>query len=164
MTTITPAQTRVNYKRIANLAKIIWNEHYTPIIGEQQVSYMLKKFQSATAIENEVDKGIEYYLLTHQGVCVGYFSFIKGEEFLFISKLYVLKTARGNGIGKAALSFMETRAKELGLKKIRLTVNKFNSNSIKAYEKMAFVNIDAIVQNIGSGYIMDDYVLEKIIK
>jgi len=164
MTTIVPAQTRANYLIIADLANLIWTEHYTPIIGEQQVAYMLEKFQSALAIEDQVEKGIMYYLLLYQDTHVGYFSFSKNEESLFLSKLYVLNSARGNGIGRAALSFIEVQAKKLNLKKIKLTVNKFNTNSIKMYEKLGFVNIEAIVQNIGNGYVMDDYVLEKVIK
>ena len=164
MTTIVPAQTRANYKIIADLANLIWTEHYTPIIGEQQVAYMLEKFQSALAVEDQVEKGIMYYLLLYQDTHVGYFSFSKNEESLFLSKLYVLNSVRGNGIGRAALSFIEAQAKELDLKKIKLTINKFNTNSIKMYEKMGFVNIEAIVQNIGNGYVMDDYVLEKVIK
>jgi len=164
MTTIVPAQTRANYKIIADLANLIWTEHYTPIIGEQQVAYMLEKFQSALAVEDQVEKGIMYYLLLYQDTHVGYFSFSKNEESLFLSKLYVLNSVRGNGIGRAALSFIEAQANELDLKKIKLTINKFNTNSIKMYEKMGFVNIEAIVQNIGNGYVMDDYVLEKVIK
>jgi RimJ/RimL family protein N-acetyltransferase len=83
---------------------------------------------------------------------------------MFLSKLYVLNSARGNGIGRMALAFMEKQTRELNLKKIKLTVNKLNTNSIKAYEKIGFINIEAIVQDIGNGYVMDDYVLEKIIK
>jgi ribosomal protein S18 acetylase RimI-like enzyme len=164
MTTIVPAQTRVDYEAIADLANRIWTEHYTPIIGEQQVAYMLEKFQSVLAIEDQVEQGFSYYLLTHQNTYVGYFSFSTNDEYLFLSKLYVLNSARGNGIGKAALSFVEEQVKERGLGKIQLTVNKYNFNSIKAYEKMGFINSKAIVQDIGSGYVMDDYVLEKVIK
>jgi RimJ/RimL family protein N-acetyltransferase len=71
---------------------------------------------------------------------------------------------RGNGIGRSALSFIEAQVKALDLRKIQLTVNKFNTNSIKAYEKMGFVNTEATVQDIGNGYVMDDYVLEKTVK
>jgi RimJ/RimL family protein N-acetyltransferase len=80
-----------------------------------------------------------------------------------LSKLYVLRSARGNGIARSALSFIEAQVKALGLRKIQLTVNKFNTNSIKAYEKMGFINRKAIIQDIGNGYVMDDYVLEKAI-
>jgi len=164
MTTILHAATNVNYKIIAELATIIWTEHYTPIIGEPQVTYMLEKYQSAIAIEDQVENGMLYYLIEHQNNPVGYFSFSKNKEFLFLSKLYVLTTARGNGIGRAALSFLEKTAKELHLKKIKLTVNRFNTNSVKAYEKMGFVIVEAVIQDIGNDYVMDDYVLEKVLK
>ena len=161
MVNIVTVHTRPNITIVADLAQTIWTEHYTPIIGLDQVNYMLNKFQSVMAVKDQVDKGITYCLLQFQDNYVGYFSFSVNEDFLFLSKLYVLKSARGNGIAKAALSFIEGKVQELGLKKIRLTVNKYNSNSIVAYQKMGFVNVGSIVQDIGNGYVMDDYVLEK---
>jgi GNAT superfamily N-acetyltransferase len=155
------ANKKADFLRIADLANVIWTEHYTSIIGEQQVAYMLEKFQSAKAIEEQVKQGNAYYLIIHQNIEVGYFSYSKKNELLFLSKLYVLKELRGKGIGKIALEFIEDQAKKLGCRKISLTVNKYNTNSIKAYERMGFKNIKAIVQDIGNGYIMDDYLMEK---
>ena len=43
MTEITIAITATDYNIITQLADIIWREHYTPIIGVDQVEYMLKK-------------------------------------------------------------------------------------------------------------------------
>lgn len=164
MTKIVSASTKADYKIIADLATIIWTEHYMPIIGEQQITYMLDKFQSASAVESQIESGYQYFLLKDENTSVGYFSFEEREGVLFLSKLYVLSTARGKGFGKAALLFMEAKVKEKGLKKIQLTVNKYNSNSIKAYGKMGFKNVRELVQDIGNGYVMDDYVLEKEIR
>ncbi|REG82285.1 GNAT family N-acetyltransferase [Algoriphagus antarcticus] len=161
MKTILPARTTAEYTTIADLANRIWFEHFGPIIGEEQVSYMLQKFQSVLASEDQVEKGMRYYLLLHQAVPVGYFAFSRKEESLFLSKLYVLDSMRGMGMGRLALTFIEAQAIELQLKKIELTVNKYNSSSIQVYEKMGFITIDSIVQDIGNGYVMDDYVLEK---
>jgi len=161
MTTILPVQSKEHISITATLAKKIWTQHYTPIIGTAQVSYMLDKFQSAMAIENQLKEGILYYLLLHNEVPVGYFSFHLKEAHLFLSKLYVLSTARGHGVGKKAMSFMESQATQLGLATIQLTVNKYNSIAIKAYEKMGFINTAAVIQDIGNGYVMDDYILEK---
>ena len=36
--------------KISALAGEIWREHYTPIIGAEQVEYMLAKFQTAERI------------------------------------------------------------------------------------------------------------------
>ena len=49
---------------------------------------------------------------------------------------------------------------ELGKKKIQLTVNKNNINTIKAYEKWGFKTIDSVVTDIGYGFVMDDYIME----
>lgn len=32
--------------QLEKLAKEIWNQHFVPIIGQDQVDYMLNKFQS----------------------------------------------------------------------------------------------------------------------
>ncbi|MER3376198.1 MAG: GNAT family N-acetyltransferase [Allomuricauda sp.] len=161
MVNIVPVKSEADISVVADLAKIIWTEHYTPIIGAGQVNYMLNKFQSVKAIHDQVERGIAYYLMQLQDDFVGYFSFSIEENALFLSKLYVLKSARGNGVARAALSFIQSKGQELGLKKIKLTVNKYNSNAIVAYQKMGFVNVASIVQDIGNGYVMDDYVLEK---
>jgi len=139
----------------------IWDEHYTPIIGSLQVDYMLKKYQSVPAIEDQVRQGVEYYLLNYESIPVGYLSFFRKEDSLFLNKLYVLSSYRGKGIGKKAMSFIEHKTKELGCDSISLTVNKYNTNSIKAYEQMGFKNIKAVVQNIGNDFVMDDYFMEK---
>jgi RimJ/RimL family protein N-acetyltransferase len=70
---------------------------------------------------------------------------------------------RGKGYGGKTVEFLESLAREDGFKKITLTVNKYNSGSIKAYEKMGFKNVGSIVQDIGNGFVMDDYKMEKAV-
>lgn len=160
MIEIVPAQTISDYQKISDLATVIWTEHYTPIIGSEQVSYMLQKFQSADAINDQIQQGVSYFIITHARTNAGYFSFKKENETLFLSKLYVLKELRGQGIGKRALSYMKCEAKLIGCTSISLTVNKHNENTIKSYEKMGFRKIDSVVTAIGNGFVMDDYIME----
>ncbi|MUP44685.1 GNAT family N-acetyltransferase [Gramella sp. BOM4] len=148
---------------VARLAREIWIEHYTAIIGKDQVDYMLGKFQSVPAITEQVSQAVHYYLLKLDGEPVGYLSYRIDDDHLFLSKIYVLKSQRGKGIGKEAMTFLKKQAIRADLQKIQLTVNKYNSKSIHAYEKMGFVNVDSIVQDIGNGFVMDDFVLEKTI-
>ena len=148
-----------DYELIARLADTIWREHYIPIIGEGQVSYMLDRFQSARAIGQQAASGMHYFLLWHKGQPVGYCAFeIRGEE-LFLSKIYVLQSLRGQGLGKAALQFVVDRAHRENCRRITLTVNKFNSTSIAAYTRMGFRKGSPVQQDIGGGYIMDDYLM-----
>ncbi len=161
MTDIIVANTMHHYSQIARLAAVIWHEHYIPIIGKLQVDYMLDKYQSATAIEKQVAMGYEYYIMTFEKTPVGYISIKKEAESLFLSKIYVLSSYRGKKIGKTAMNFIEKKAKDYQLKNIRLTVNIHNTNSIKAYETLGFVNIGALVTDIGNGFVMDDYQMLK---
>ncbi len=162
MIEITSAYTKPDYILIEELADVIWRKHYIPITGIGQVEHMLKKYQSALAISKQVeDEGFEYFILRYDKIPVGYISIRKEEGKLFLSKIYVLSEYRGKKIGKTAMQFIEEKAKVYGLKTIMLTVNKNNTNSIKAYEKLGFINVCALVKDIGNGYVMDDYQMEK---
>ena len=50
--------------------------------------------------------------------------------------------------------------KQCGLNKIRLTVNKYNANTIKAYKKWGLNTVESTVTDIGDGFVMDDYIME----
>lgn len=146
---------------VAALAREIWTEHYTPIIGKEQVAYMLDTFQSEPAIAEQIISGALYYLLQEGSRTVGYLAAqAKGDE-LFLSKIYVLADVRRNGYGRRSVEFLEQLAREKGCRKITLTVNKNNTGSIRAYERIGFRNIGPVVQEIGAGFVMDDYRMEK---
>ena len=148
---------------IENMANTIWHEHYTPIIGAEQVTYMLDKFQSSNTMQEQIDKGYQYFLINFNDNAVGYLSFEKRENALFLSKIYLLKNERGKGIGRTAMEFVISAAKGLSCTKVALTVNRFNQNSIRAYESAGFEKKGELVQDIGNGFVMDDYLMEKII-
>jgi ribosomal protein S18 acetylase RimI-like enzyme len=159
-----PVIHKADFKTIAELAKEIWTEHYTSIIGTDQVNYMLDKFQSETAIQHQIkiDK-YNYHIISNKQKPVGYLAFKTEKNALFLSKIYISKGARGQGLGKLAMNFIEKQAKQSKCKKIYLTVNKQNINSIKAYQKIGFKTIEALVMDIGNGFVMDDYKMEKAI-
>lgn len=163
MTEVKIANTKNHYHQIAELADVIWREHYIPIVGKPQIDYMLDKYQSAKAIEEQIENGYAYFLLSFDKIPVGYISIKKEENALFLSKIYVLSSYRGKKIGKAAMNYVEGKAKEYKLNAIRLTVNINNTNSIKAYKKLGFVNVGSLVTDIGHGFVMDDYEMIKMI-
>lgn len=143
---------------VADLASIIWNEHYVPIIGQEQVDYMVNSFQSSEAIEKQINnEGYEYYLIHYFSEPSGYIGIKLSGNELFLSKFYVVKEKRGVGLGKEGLKFIVNRAIELGANAITLTVNKNNINSIRTYDKMGFINTGSVVADIGAGFVMDDF-------
>ena len=163
MIKIKTVESHSDIETVANLAREIWTDHYTPIIGSDQVDYMLDKFQSADAIKQQLSGGYEYYLASEDGNALGYIGVIPNidESSLMLSKIYVRKSARGKGVGQQFLDFCLQLCRDRKLKSIWLTVNKHNSNSINWYERMGFNNVAELVQDIGNGYVMDDYKMVK---
>ncbi|TJY36061.1 GNAT family N-acetyltransferase [Pontimicrobium aquaticum] len=161
MTDFVLAISKEHFNVIAKLASIVWHEHYTSIIGKAQVEYMIAKFQTSEAMQQQAKEGYQYYIIKYENENVGYLSIKKNNDDLFLSKIYLLKDYRGKKIGKTAFNFIEEKAKEHQCKTISLTVNKNNKDAIKAYEKIGFKNVEAFVIDIGNGFVMDDYKMVK---
>ena len=150
---------------IAGLAGGIWREHYIPILGRAQVDYMLDKFQSPEAICDQIRGGHLYFLIRSGNMDIGYFCVHSGEmpgEFC-LSKLYIKKQARGKKAGKHAQEYIEGLARGRGFGKIVLFVNKQNTGAIRIYQKMGYRITDPVVRDIGNGFVMDDYRMEKVL-
>jgi ribosomal protein S18 acetylase RimI-like enzyme len=165
--TLVPVNSAAQVAEIARLAREIWDEYYVPIIGRAQVEYMVAKFQTAEAMQAQIDSGYEYFLirdgLIHQGEqAIGYAAIRHDapEARVFISKLYVLAAHRKSGVGRQCLEIIERKARERGATHLWLTVNKGNP-SVRAYERLGFSIAEAIVMDIGGGFVMDDYRMEK---
>ena len=155
------ANTDEKIKELAELASEIWNEHYIKILSQEQIDYMLEKFQSENALKSQIQKGYEYYLISSDDQTAGFVGFCPEKDFLFLSKIYLKCDMRGNGLGRAGIEFVEKYAAQNGFSKIRLTVNKYNMTSIFVYNNLGFDKIDDVVTDIGNGFVMDDFVMEK---
>ena len=154
-------KTEEEIKKLVNLASEIWQEYWTIILSQEQIDYMLEKFQSEEAIKNQIDgERYVYNVLEDNGNLLGYFGIAPKEDYLFLSKLYIKKEFRNLGCGRLAFNKIKQFAQQFNKRKIQLTVNKNNINTIKAYKKWGFKTIDAVVTDIGSGFVMDDYIME----
>ncbi len=151
-------------ERVSRLAGEIWPEHYAPIVGPDQVAYMLQKFQTPEAIAASIEDGTLYYLVQIRGKDAGYLAVRaqKDQDELFLSKIYLRADERGEGFGRRMLDFAETLAGKMNLSKIGLKVHKKNP-SVRIYEKMGFRITEPVTQDIGGGFILDDFKMEKIL-
>ena len=155
------AETEKDFKQVAVLADSIWREHYIPIVGKPQIDYMLEKYQSVIAISKQVADDFQYYVIHYNTLAVGYLAIKHQVDTLFLSKIYVSKAYRGKKIGREAMLFIEDQSLKVNCKSISLTVNKNNVNAIEAYKKLGFTNQGPVVKDIGNGFVMDDYKMEK---
>jgi GNAT superfamily N-acetyltransferase len=149
--------------QVEALARKIWPEHYTPIIGEAQVAYMLEKFQTQKALLEQINEGYFYYLIqNNEKTAIGYLAVQPREAELFLSKLYLLKETRGKGLSRFLLEWLKSFAQNRGLSKITLTVHKLNP-SVEIYQKLGFQITGPVVTDIGNGFMMDDYQMEWVL-
>ena len=144
-------------KEMSEMATAILREHYDPIIGKEQNDYMLNMFQSVEAVTEQLSHGYNYYFAKNDGANTGFLAFYPREGALYLSKLYLYKDQRGKGFSRVMLEFLKEKAKELGLNRIELNVNR-NNPSVKIYEKLGFTVAWEEKNDIGNGFYMDDYV------
>jgi GNAT superfamily N-acetyltransferase len=162
---LVPVTNATQVADIARMAREVWNEYYVPLIGQAQVDYMVAKFQSAEAMQSQIDSGYEYFHIQQSGGNVGYTAIRhdSADARVFISKLYLLAAYRRSGAGRQILALVECMARERGATRLWLTVNKGNP-SVQAYERLGFRIVEALVMDIGHGYVMDDYKMEKAVE
>ncbi len=143
---------------IYSLALKIWNHHYVPIVGQEQVDYMLAKIYSTEGItEQMIIKKHQFYLLVLAEKPVGFIS-VSGEENMFIHKFYIDQDIQGRGYG--AKVFSQLCSLYPSVQSFTLTVNRSNYKSINFYFKLGF-KIDHVDDfDIGHGYYMNDFIMK----
>jgi len=146
---------------IREMAGKTWRECYAEIISPGQMTYMLERMYGAEVIAAEIEDGVTWELILQDDQAVGFYScaFDQGEQHLKLNKLYVLPEAQGKGCGHAMLERVRNLGAGLGARKIWLQVNKKNAQAIRAYERAGYHIERADVFDIGSGFVMDDYIM-----
>ncbi|MFC4309515.1 GNAT family N-acetyltransferase [Steroidobacter flavus] len=161
-----PVTTPEQLAAVAALAHEIWYEYYVPLIGRPQVDYMVAKFQNAPAMQAQIEQGYEYFLVQRQDSAgkvsdIGYCAVQEQPgRVMFLSKFYLHHAARGSGTGRRCMEFIEGLARRRELSLLWLTVNKGNP-AVQAYQRLGFRIAADLVMDIGGGFVMDDYRMEK---
>ena len=162
--TFAPVKTAGEIEQLAGLAEEIWREHFTPILPAGQVDYMLEKFQSVPTMTRQLqEERYRYFFIQKDGCPIGYTGVKPENGKLFLSKLYLRKSERGKGYAGETFRFLEDLCRREGLSAIWLTVNRHNDGPIAVYRNKGFKVVREQVADIGGGYVMDDYIMEKTI-
>ncbi|MBR5164476.1 MAG: GNAT family N-acetyltransferase [Ruminococcus sp.] len=152
-------------RRVAELADEIWHECFTDIISLGQIDYMVERFQSLDAMIRQIEEQSYTYLSVYDGgdLC-GYIA-VKPEQDdrFFLSKLYLRVDKRGQGIARLMLERVFEEARKHGKSSVYLTVNKHNDRAIAVYKRTGFTVTDSVVNDIGGGYVMDDYIFTYVL-
>jgi len=149
---------------VADLAHRLWNEHYPGIISQAQIDYMLADGYNEATLRADLARGVLMRLLVVDGEPVGFSASERvADDVVKLHKLYLAKSQRGRGLGSVLMDDCEQFARDVGARFIRLQVNKNNHVAITAYRGKGFYEHESVVVDIGGGFVMDDFVLEKTV-
>ena len=157
---------------IRELADRTWRHCYPGIISEAQIDYMLGWMYSPETITAEMVGGSICYLLAEATVPershpspIGFAAYgpsdSEPDTTAFLHKLYVAPEHQSQGIGSALLRHIERALRADGTCSLELRVNRENQNAVRAYEKNGFFRVAEICDEIGGGFVMDDYLMRK---
>jgi GNAT superfamily N-acetyltransferase len=148
---------------VSALAGRIWRAHYPSILSREQIEYMLGWMYDVAQLERDVARGVVYELLVVDGRPLGFCGYEPIEGELKLHKLYLETSEHGRGLGSLMLHHVEDEARRRKLKAVVLGVNRFNEKAIKAYRRNGYAVRAELKTDIGQGYVMDDYILEKAV-
>jgi GNAT superfamily N-acetyltransferase len=153
-----------DFDAVAALARSIWLAHYTTIITTEQIEFMLRGRFAPDNLRiylRAEDRWMD--LLEVDGELAGYCSYALTSEIeeMKLEQLYLLPRLHGLGLGAMMLGHVERRTLERGSRTLILQVNKRNEKAITLYRRSGFATREEVVVDIGGGFVMDDYVMEK---
>ncbi len=151
-----------DFTTIEQLAREIWPDAYGSILTPQQLAYMLDLIYSNAALRDQLLKQHHTFLLVEQdGKPVGFASYATVAPGISkLHKIYVHQSTQGQGIGKLLIDYIIAQLQPQAVHTLRLNVNRYNKARF-FYEKLGFEITKEEDIDIGSGYFMIDYVMEK---
>lgn len=163
MLTIDPASSE-DFLLIQQIAHATWPITFGEILSTTQIEYMLDWMYSIPALQEQVEtKGHHFLLAREDGNVLGFLSYelsYQGKPTTKIHKIYVLPTTQGKGVGRTLLENAAQKAREAGNIRLSLNVNRYNK-ALEFYKKLSFtINAQEDI-DIGQGFLMEDYILEK---
>lgn len=147
---------------ISALAREIWQATYPGIITQEQIDFMLEQRYGVERLYDDLEQADKWLdQAFHEGRRVGFaFCEIHQGEYK-LDKLYIHPDVQRQGVGGQLIDHVARRGKKLGYPALILAVNKRNEKAIASYRKYGFTVRESVVSDIGQGFVMDDFVMEK---
>jgi diamine N-acetyltransferase len=156
--------TAKDIKIIQEITYKTWPITYGEILSKAQLDYMLGLFYSDEALMAQFEKKEQlFYLISDTKSTLGFIGIehnYKNDAATKIHKIYLLPETQGKGFGKKVIEKIEKLALDNHSTTLSLNVNRFNS-ALSFYKKIGFEVIAEVNIDIGNGYFMEDYVMEK---
>ncbi len=146
---------------IRELTFKVWPQTYAAIITKEQIDFMLEMMYSETSLQQQMNDGCQFIIVHSESEPVGFASYQETVPSVFkLHKIYVLSSQQGKGTGRFVIDYIITNIEQWGATALQLQVNRQNKAK-KFYEKLGFIVIEEANFDIGNGFFMNDYIMEK---
>jgi ribosomal protein S18 acetylase RimI-like enzyme len=146
---------------IRDLTFRVWPQTYGSILTPEQIDYMLEMMYSEVSLEQQMKEGCQFILVLDKEEPVGFASVQETSPSEYkLHKFYILGQQQRKGTGRFMLDQILHTIQQQGASSLQLQVNR-NNTAKNFYEKLGFTVIREIKLDIGNGYFMDDYIMEK---
>jgi ribosomal protein S18 acetylase RimI-like enzyme len=146
---------------VERLAQEIWPGTYSAILSPDQLQYMMNLIYSRASLQQQFRQH-RFLLAELNHEPVGFASYGPADTpgTYKLHKIYVHPKTQGKGIGKSIIDFVVEQLHTQQGKILRLNVDRYNK-ARQFYERLDFAVIKEEDIDIGNGYFMNDYVMEK---
>lgn len=146
---------------IRKLTYQVWPQTYSSLLSQEQIDYMLEMMYSPSSLQQQMEGGAQFVIINDGNEPVGFASYQEIKPATYkLHKLYVLPSQQGKGTGRYMIDHIIEEIKKKGATSLQLQVNRDNKAKT-FYEKLGFTVLEEIKLDIGKGYFMDDYIMEK---
>jgi len=146
---------------IRKLTFKIWPQTYATVLSQEQINYMLEMMYSKFSLLQQMHNGSQFIFVYDNEQPVGFAAYFQKEPSVFkLDKIYVLPSQQGKGTGRFVIDYIIDEIKKKGATALQLQVKRDNKARY-FYEKLEFIVIEEKDFDIGNGYFMNDYIMEK---
>jgi GNAT superfamily N-acetyltransferase len=160
--TITIAEKK-DLPTVRMLAEKIWPHAYGNILPAGQVDYMLDLIYSPASLSRQVEDDHHIFLILGFNARPSGFasySIDPAAKKAKLHKIYIDQALHGKGLGKLLLEDVAARVRSAACTILQLDVNRQN-RARYFYEKQGFKIKAEKDTDIGNGYWMRDFIMEK---
>lgn len=147
---------------IRQLTFAIWPQTYASLLTKEQIDYMLDMMYSEAALQKQLTTdGITFIIIYEGDAPVAFAAYNEIHPLVWkLHKIYVLASQQGKGTGKFIISYIVDEIKLQNAKALQLQVKRDNPAQ-HFYTKLGFTIIETADFDIGNGYFMKDYIMER---
>ncbi len=146
---------------IRRLTLQIWPTAYGKILSQEQLDYMLELMYAPATLQNQMETGNNFIIVQTEEIPVGFAAYYnKGNNIWKLDKIYILPNQQGKGTGKFVINYIIEKIINENAAALQLQVNRANPAQY-FYQKLGFEIIETADFDVGNGFFMNDYIMEK---